>query len=166
MRKLVLFFLFALLPFAAQAQLKFGYLSYSGAIKMLPGYTLMQENMARLKAQYDKEAQRAEDDFNAKYQAFLEVQNTLATPILRKRQAELQELIDKNVAFKAEAERLLKQAEADMYAPLKTQLNEALKRIGLSFLHNRHVNTSIDVVFRRHFLKSGVYVVLFDNTST
>ena len=34
------------------------------------------------------------------------------------------------MAFKAEAERLLKQAEADMYAPLKTQLNKALKRIG------------------------------------
>ena len=130
MRKLILFFLFALLPFAAQAQLKFGYLSYSNAIKTLPGYALMQENMARLKAQYDGEAQRAEDDFNAKYQAFLEVQNTLATPILRKRQAELQELLDKNVAFKAEADRLLRQAEADMYAPLKTQLNEALKRIG------------------------------------
>lgn len=36
----------------------------------------------------------------------------------------------KNMAFKAESERLLKQAEEDAYAPLKKQIREALQKIG------------------------------------
>ena len=43
---------------------------------------------------------------------------------------ELRELMEKNIAFKAEAAKLLNQAETDAYAPLKTQINEAAKQIG------------------------------------
>ena len=61
---------------------------------------------------------------------FLSVQQELDAPILRKRQAELQELLDKGVSFKAEAARLLAQAEADMYAPLRSELDALLAKLG------------------------------------
>lgn len=38
--------------------------------------------------------------------------------------------MEKNIAFKEESIRLLKQAENDAYAPLKTKLNQVLQRIG------------------------------------
>lgn len=38
--------------------------------------------------------------------------------------------MEKNIAFKAEAAKLLNQAETDAYAPLKAQINEAAKQIG------------------------------------
>ena len=38
--------------------------------------------------------------------------------------------MEKNIAFKKESERLLKQAEADAINPLKAKLSQALKRIG------------------------------------
>ena len=68
------------------------------------------------------------------------MQKELDTPILRKRQSELQELLHKSVSFKREAERLLKQAEADMYAPLRKRLDDILRKIaterGYAFILN------------------------------
>ncbi len=80
--------------------------------------------MDELRAKYDEETKRVETEFNTKYEEFLDGQRSYAKTILEKRQAELRELMEKNIAFKAEAAKLLNQAETDAYAPLKTQINE------------------------------------------
>ena len=112
------------------AQPKFGYLSYSKALEAMPDYAVAKKNLESLRAQYEAETKRSEDEFNEKYEEVLDVQRELDGPILRKRQAELQELLDKSVSFKAEAARLLKQAEADIYAPLRGELDALLRKIG------------------------------------
>ena len=79
-----------LLPFVAKAQestLRYGYISYKEAVKALPDYEQAQQNMAALKAKYDAEMQRVEDEFNKKYEDFLAGQRDFAPSILRKRQA-------------------------------------------------------------------------------
>ena len=73
---------------------------------------------------------RSEQEFNAKYEEFLDEQRDLVPAILRKRQTEIQEMMEKNVAFKQEAQRLLKQAETDALAPVKLKLNEAMAKVG------------------------------------
>lgn len=130
MKKLIIFFLFIMLPFAVHAQVRFGYLSYSEAIKTMPDYAIIQKNISSLKAQYDNEIKRAEDEFNLKYEQFLEGQRSFAPSIMKKRQSELQELLDRNVAFKKDADRLLRQAEDDMYGPLRQKLDAVLRKIG------------------------------------
>ena len=64
--------------------------------------------------------------------------------ILRKRQAELQDMMDKNTAFRAEARRLLAQAESDAYAPLHAKLKAAIGEVaaeqGLAFVLNTDNN--------------------------
>ena len=86
--------------------------------------------MADLRAKYDAEMKRAEDEFNKKYEEFLEGQHDFAPSIYKKRQAELMDMMDKNIAFKNEARRLLRQAEQDARQPLKDKLKEILARIG------------------------------------
>ena len=83
-----------------------------------------------LRMKYDAETKRAEDEFNSKYEEFLDGQRSFAPSILEKRQAELRELMAKNMAFKAESERLLKQAEEEAYAPLKKQIKDVIQKIG------------------------------------
>ena len=73
---------------------------------------------------------RTEDEFNSKYEEFLDVQKDLVPAILRKRQAELQEMMQKNINFKNESQRLLKQAETDAFAPVKNKLYNALTKVG------------------------------------
>ena len=118
------------LPFMAEAQVKFGYFRYEEAFRSMPEYAIVQANLNDLRAKYDAETKRVEEEFNRKYEEFLEGQADFAPTILQKRQTELQELLKKNVAFKAEAARLLQQAEADAYAPLRERLSKVLKEIG------------------------------------
>lgn len=132
MKKILITLFMAIAAVSIQAQeLKFGYLSYDAALKAMPDYSLAMTNVDKLRAQYDNELKRAEKEFNAKYEDFLENQRTMAPAILDKRQAELQELLHKNLEFKAEADRLLKQAENDAYAPLKKKLNDAIRKVGM-----------------------------------
>lgn len=115
---------------SAQPALRFGYFSFEQVFHTMPGYTLAKHNMDELRAKYDEETKRVETEFNTKYEEFLEGQRSYAKTILEKRQAELRELMEKNIAFKAEAARLLKQAEDEAYAPLKAKVNEAAQLIG------------------------------------
>ncbi len=115
---------------AADAQIRFGHLSYAAAFRAMPEYAIMQKNMQDLKAQYDNETKRAEQEFNTKYEAFLDVQRELAPAIRRKRQAELQDLMEKNIAFRAEADRLLEAARKDAETPLRKKLTDMLAVIG------------------------------------
>lgn len=114
----------------AQATIKYGHLSYQEVLKFMPEYAVAQTKLTDLKQKYDNEMKRVEDEFNKKYEQFLEGQKDFAPTILRKRQVELQELIAKNIAFKEEAKRLLAQAETESYAPLKAKLAETLRGIG------------------------------------
>ena len=146
MKKLILFLLLLLPAAMADAQVKFGYLRYSEAIKAMPGYADMQKSLAELKRQYANETKRSEEEFNQKYEAFLEGQKDFAPSILKKRQYELQELLNNSVSFKKEAARLLEQAEADMYAPLKKRLNEILRQVGRERGYAFILNTDNDAV--------------------
>ena len=85
----------------------------------MPEYAIARTNLQDLRNKYDAETKRVEEEFNRKYEEFLEGQSDFAPTILQKRQTELQELLKKNVAFKAEIAKLLKQAEKEAYAPLR-----------------------------------------------
>ena len=108
----------------------FGYLSYETALKSMPQYAEVQQTLAQLREQYQAETKRVEDEFNRKYEEFLEGQRDFPQIILQKRQTELQELMEKNIAFKEKSLAELAKAEKDMMAPLKIRLIETLGKIG------------------------------------
>ena len=112
------------------ATLRFGYLSYEAALKSMPDYTIVQQKLADLRQQFQDETLRAEDEFSRKYEEFLEGQREFPQSILQKRQMELQELMEKNLAFKENSRKELEKAEQDLMAPLKIRLIEMLGKIG------------------------------------
>lgn len=130
MKKLLFTFLVLLLPMAAGAQVKFGYFSFKAILEAMPERAIADRNLADLRQKYDAEMKRAESEFNAKYEEFLDGQRDFVPTILHKRQAELQDMMEKNVAFRKEAERLLKQAADDAYAPLRRKIDEAAAKVG------------------------------------
>ena len=145
MKRIFLFLFVAIFAFAAEAQdFKFAYFSYGEALKSMPDYELAATNVNKLRNQYDNELKKAEDEFNAKYEDFLENQRTLAPAILDKSQAELQELLPKNLQFTAEAKRMITQEENDAFAPLKRKLNATVKKIGMERGYAFVLNTDGD----------------------
>lgn len=130
MKKLFLLIVLGVLSLTANAQTRFGYFSFDNVLKSMPDYVMAQRSIDDLRQKYDAEMKRAEDEFNSKYEEFLDVQKDLVPAIIRKRQAELQEMMQKNINFKNESQRLLKQAEADAFAPVKNKLYNALTKVG------------------------------------
>ena len=130
MKKLFLLIVLGVFSLTANAQTRFGYFSFDNVLKSMPDYVMAQRSIDDLRQKYDAEMKRAEDEFNSKYEEFLDVQKDLVPAILRKRQAELQEMMQKNINFKNEPQRLLKQAEADAFAPVKNKLYNALTKVG------------------------------------
>ena len=136
MTKRILLSIFAMMALtAATAQdtiggFRFGYLSYEAALKSIPDYSVVQQKLADLRQQYQNETLRVEDEFNRKYEEFLEGQREFPQSILQKRQHELQELLDKNIAFKENSRKEIEKAEQDLMAPLKIRLIEVLGKIG------------------------------------
>jgi len=122
----------------------FGYLSYDQTLKSMPEYVIVQKKLADLTAQYEAETKRVEDEFNTKYEQFLEGQRDFPPTILQKRQSELEELMEKNIAFKEESRQQLASAEEEMTAPIKTRLSDTIAKIakerGLALVVNTDSN--------------------------
>ena len=110
--------------------MKFGFLSYEAALQSMGEYALVQKQMVDLRTQYEAETKRVEDEFNAKYEDFLEGQREFPKTILQKRQTELQELMQKNIEFKENSIQELAKAEQEAMAPLRIKLIETLGNIG------------------------------------
>ena len=108
---------------------KFGYLSYETALKSMPEYAITEQKITDLRSQYEAETRRVEDDFNRKYEEFLDGQREFPKTILQKRQSELQELLEKNIAFKHKSREELAKAEQEAFAPLRIKLIETIGRI-------------------------------------
>ena len=109
---------------------RFGYLSYEAAIQSMPEYAVVQQQMKVLQEQYQAETLRVEDEFNRKYEDFLDGQREFPRTILQKRQTELQELMEKNIEFKEQGRQELAKAEREAMAPLRIRLIELLGKIG------------------------------------
>ena len=147
--KRFLLLLITVISLSASAQtsepvLKFGFLSYEAVLTSMPEYATVEQGMKDLEDQYAAEQKRVEDEFNKKYEEFLDGQRDFPQTILQKRQSELQELLDKNIAFKKEGQRLLAEAREKALLPLKNRLASALASVGsskgLAFIVNTDQN--------------------------
>ena len=147
MKKTVLFLLLTVVSLVLSAQdtkdsvaIKFGYLSYDSVMVAMPEYAEFKTNMAQLREQYEAEQKRVENDFNKKYEEFLDGQATFPKTILQKRQSELQEMLDRNIDFKKQSLKMLNDVEANLMNTIKTTINTAVSIVaqerGFAFVLN------------------------------
>lgn len=109
---------------------RFGYLSYKAVYEQMPEFQKAKESFAELKAKYDAEATRSEEEFQRKFAEFLHGQKDFPASIMQKRQAELQELMEKSTKFRRESRDLLRKAQDELHQPVLERLNEAIKAVG------------------------------------
>lgn len=130
MKKNILLLTLVCLPMMAAAQSRFGYFSYQEVLTSMEEYQQAAASLEKIKGKYNAEIKRVEDEFNNKYEQFLEGQKTFAPSIFKKRQEELQLLIESNLKFKTEAQRQIAQAEKEVFAPVHQQLGDAVRKVG------------------------------------
>ena len=124
-----------------QAQIQFGFVSYDQILKEMPEYAQASQDLAALKAKYEAEAQKGEEEFQRKFVDFLQGQKDFPQAIMQKRQAELQALMDNGVAFRMKSQDLIAQAEKDLMQEANKRLNRALLEVGVEMGYGFILNT-------------------------
>ncbi len=125
----------------ASAQIQFGYLSYEQILKEMPEYEQATQDLATLKAKYEAEAQKGEEEFQRKFVDFLQGQKDFPQAIMQKRQAELQLLMDNGVNFRIKSQELLTTAEKDMMRAAHIRLGKAISEVGAEYGYSYILNT-------------------------
>ena len=133
MTRLLFLFLLLLAPCTMQAQttIKYGTIHYDSLLVGLPQYAQVQQRMEELHKKYESETAYNEQNFKRLFAEFLQGQKDFPQNILLKRQRDLQEQMEKSIAFRKEADALLRAAEADMMKPLREMLDELIRNVGL-----------------------------------
>lgn len=108
---------------------KYGYLHVDTLLQNLPEYKEQTTKLGELRKQYEAETERNEAEFKRQFAEYLSGQSTFPATILMKRQRDLQEAMEKNLAFRRESESLLEKAEADMRQPLRQRLQRAINAV-------------------------------------
>lgn len=125
----------------AQSQVKYGLISYSQLLKTMPDYIEAQAQMKQLTQQYEQEAAYNEQNFKRQFTDFLQGQKEFPQNIMLKRQRDLQEAMEKSLAFRHTADSLLNCAREDMMRPVEERLNAAIQAVGMERGYECVVNT-------------------------
>ena len=149
MKKVILVAVMVLTGLSGYAQkentgMKFAFLSLDSIMHSMEEYAQLQRDMAAMRQQYEAEMKRVEDDFNKKYEEFLDGQKNFPKTILQKRQSELQEMMDKNIAFKKESLQLLNNTEKTQTDVIRMMVEMAVKTLGMQRGYAFILNTDAD----------------------
>lgn len=154
-----LLILSALVAMSAMAQSKFGYVSYNELVKALPEYSIVEAHLDELQAMYEAEIERSDREFNQKYTDFIEEQSQFPDNIRIKRHKELQELMEKSMAFKHEVNNAMREARHEMMKPLYEKVDEAVMKVCIDGDYDYILNTD-ERVYIAVNPKSGADVTL------
>jgi outer membrane protein len=130
MRKL--FFVLLFVPLMLQVQnTEFGYLGLKEVMNALPEARVAQEEYDALVALCDQEIEHSEETLTRAYVSFLDGQQSFPEPILRKRQKELQEMVDRIVVLRDELKEYLVQAHDSLFSPIVQKIDTAIESVCL-----------------------------------
>lgn len=130
----------------AEKPLSIAVFSYEKCWESMFEVTKAKNEISALREQYMAELKRAEADFNEKYEDFLEQQAKLAPSIRNKRQAELQKIMEENLAFKAKSQETLASTEAAKLAPAKEKLQKTIETVAKSGNYNMVMNSDNNAI--------------------
>lgn len=95
-------------------------------LQNMPQYKAMQASMQALREQYEAEARKSEEDFQRKFEEFLQGKDEFPKTILEKRQNELQSILEANANFRIKVQELLAEAEKSLMADVRAEMTDAI----------------------------------------
>lgn len=127
-----LFFILFFLPTVIFAQTtEFGYFGMAEVMEALPEYSEAQNDYNSLLERCDSEIAYNEEELTRAYVSFLDGQQGFPEPILRKRQKELQDMVDRSVVLRDQLKDWLAQAHDSLFTPIAEKIDAAVERVCL-----------------------------------
>lgn len=122
---------------------RYGYCSRQSLLGLMPEYAKAMQQLKELREQYEKEALHNETEFRRQYTEYLSGQKDFPQAILLKRQRDLQQSMELGIAFRVEADSLLKQAETELMAPLRARVDAAISAVAAERGYDYVVDTDL-----------------------
>ena len=130
LKKITLLAAMFILPLGAMAQTKFAHMNSQEVITAMPEYTKAQNDLDKMSKDYQAEMQRTQEEFNRKYQEFLQQADSLPQNIAERRQKELQDMAQRQEQFQQEAYQSMQKAQQDAMTPIYQKLDQAIQAVG------------------------------------
>lgn len=130
LKKITLLATMFILPLGAMAQSKFAHMNSQEVITAMPEYTKAQADLDKMSKDYQTEMQRTQEEFNKKYQEFLQQADSLPKNIAERRQKELQDMAQRQEQFQQEAYQSMQKAQQDAMTPIYQKLDQAIQAVG------------------------------------
>jgi outer membrane protein len=130
-KKAVFIIMTLILPMSIWAQsFKFAHLSSQDILVVMPEVIKAQSELQSLEKKYSDEIQRTSDEFQKKYQEFLQARDSLPQNISERRQRELQDMSQRSQQFQEDAQQIMLQKQQELMAPIYQKLDNAIKTVG------------------------------------
>ena len=120
---------------------RYGYCSHRQLLESMPEYAQVVAQLKSLRGKYESEASHNEEDFRRRFQEYLQGQKEFPEAILLKRQADLERSMEEGLAFRAQADSLLQQAETDLMQSLHARIDAAIRAVAVEHGYECVVNT-------------------------
>lgn len=130
-KKFVLFALLLLPVYAfAQESQKIAYFNYTEVIQAMPEVAQMNDSIQKQAEVFESELKILQEEFEKKYQAYLEQQDTLAESIKTRRQQEIMDLQERAQTFQQQAYQSQEQLQRALLAPIQEKIMKAVQDVG------------------------------------
>jgi len=130
MKKLIVL-LIMLLPLGVFAQeVKIAVVNSNEVFELMPELTGAETQIATLRAQYQKDLQDMDTEYNTKYEEYMKLQETLTENLKLRRQQELQDLGNRMQNLYTVAQQDVEQKTSEVLAPIQEKLQKAIEEVG------------------------------------
>ncbi len=116
--------------FSAQAQAKFGHINTNELLRMMPGREEATVQLERYAQDLEETFVAMQQEFQSKYQDYLEKQETFSTLVRQSRERELQSLQERIMEFQESAQQDIMEQESRLLNPIIEKARNAIEKVG------------------------------------
>lgn len=131
MKKLI-FALLLLMPLGAFAQsnLKMGYINRNELAQQMPEYNDAMKQLEDMRLKYTTEGQKLQEEFQKKYQDYMNQQDTLDAAIRQYKESEIMRLQQSIEEFTRNADSSLQKRQQELMTPVVQKMDQAIRSVG------------------------------------
>ncbi|MDL2322953.1 OmpH family outer membrane protein [Bacteroidales bacterium OttesenSCG-928-A17] len=114
----------------SQSSLKIGYFNYAEVLELMPETAQLRDSIQKQAAIFDEELKNMEGEYQKKYTAYMEQQDTLDESIKIRRQQEIVDMGQRAQNFQQHAQQSQESLYNSLMAGIQEKLQKAVQQVG------------------------------------
>ncbi len=115
---------------SAQQEAKFGHINTNELLRMMPGREQAQADLERYAQELEETFAAMQNEFQTKYQEYIENQETYSQLVRQSKERELQSLNERIMEFQESAQQDIMEQEERLLSPIIEKARNAIQKVG------------------------------------